>query len=304
MINCYLLEEHNEAFFTWVNAYKEGLIRKNSLLLHFDDHSDFRVPTFIDSVSDIFKWDKTAIYNFTYNQVNIDTFIAPCIYLNIIKDFIWIRHEMPLQNKKEMRMRSFNGLGKKLIMEDAASHNETGDSQLFSYTRIPADRFYETAMDSGQETIILDIDLDYFSCCENPFIENEILIEITEQEYNEFIQNKKYHYLNYITANVTAKKHNDSFFYILNHIPEIYPSRRKVSEKIILERIDQLVFNLKNKKINPSIITLCRSRNSGFTPADQWKFIEDNLLFKLSSLYPIAVKHIENQAIAKSYETA
>jgi hypothetical protein len=53
------------------------------------------------------------------------------------------------------------------------------------------------------------------------------------------------------------------------------------------------------KLSKPSLITVCRSRYSHFSPADQWAYMEKKLLEKLQSLYTLDVRSIHE--IVESY---
>ena len=117
------------------------------------------------------------------------------------------------------------------------------------------------------------------------------MIEISEHEYEEFNTNP-YHYLHFITAHAEVQTWNGSYFYVLNRTGETYPSRREVTEPEILLRIKQLVNDLANRNIQPAVITICRSRHSGFTPRHQWDFIEAHLISALCCLYPARITYI------------
>jgi hypothetical protein len=67
-----------------------------------------------------------------------------------------------------------------------------------------------------------------------------------------------------------------------------------VSENEILVRIENFVNNIIVKGVKPSIISICRSRYSGYTPDDQWKYIEDTLLQNLNNHFKIEVNNVEN----------
>ena len=154
----------------------------------------------------------------------------------------------------------------------------------------------ETINQENRETkIILDIDLDYFSCAGNPNELEEIYIEITKGEYNTF-QSNRYHRLNYCGfGKIEAIQKNKKSFYKINDYKEIYPSHLKVDEAEIITRIDKFTNTLINKKIVPLIISICRSSYSGYTAKEQVNFIMDNLLFKLSGVFELnKVSLIEN----------
>ena len=77
------------------------------------------------------------------------------------------------------------------------------------------------------------------------------------------------------------------YFYVINSYDEIYLERTQVSDEKAVRRIAEFTDMLAMKKIHPSMINICRSRYSGFTPEDQWAFLEEELVSRLRSLYNV-----------------
>ncbi len=71
------------------------------------------------------------------------------------------------------------------------------------------------------------------------------------------------------------------------------PLDLKVSFQEIDRRIERFIDELKDKKINPILIDICRSRHSGYTPEDQWEYIENKLLEGLKTLGNLDVSNIQ-----------
>ncbi len=290
----FIVEEHNEAFYVWMKAYRDGLIAPGNLLLHFDDHADFRYPVLDTSICEVMNMTGDATAHFVRAELNIDSFIVPAIYLGLINSFCWVRQDIEKTVTQSLFARTFNNEGKYFLQGIAKNGLPDEKCVPFQYIKTGAEGF--SVLDNNNisaQDVLLDIDLDYFSCCENPYVQNEVVIEITEQEYNDFLQNR-YHYLHFVTARVEAVQYNQSYFYVLNGVAERYPSKREVDENEIIRRIGKLVNDLAEKRIEPSLITICRSRHSGFTPRHQWQFIESNLLSALGMLYDTDVRHVHS----------
>lgn len=281
----YIIEEHNEAFYVWWKARQNGLIGDGNCLLHFDDHADFRYPALNNSVYRLWEEDDRFLEGFVRADLHIDSFVVPAIYAGLVGQYCWMRQGVERTLVQPMAVRTFNNEGKYFL---PAVEGALG-SRPFTHIKTGPAGF--AGLDLGSAPVLLDIDLDYFSCCENPYISNEIVIEITEQEYEEFISNP-YHYLHFITAHAEVQTWNGSYFYVLNRIGELYPSRREVSEAEIVLRIRKLVNDLASRDIQPAVITICRSRHSGFTPRHQWEFIEAHLVSALCCLYPARITSI------------
>lgn len=289
----FIVEEHNEAFMVWVKALQQGNIRPGSRLLHFDDHADLKAPVLTVSVHDILSKDTAYLADFTNRVLKIDTFIMPAIYMGIISEMYWIRHGVQQTLDLRMYVRSYNNEGKKLLSDQLDRLKDLSvDHRPYRYVKADATSFLQLEH-PADIPVLLDIDLDYFSCCETPSESNNVLIEITRNEYESF-KKDRYHYLNFLTAHIDAVEYNGAYFYVINGYPEQYPSKREVSETEIRSRIQYFAACLKEAAVRPQLITICRSRISGFTPAHQWEFIEKELLSTLRDSYNLDTHHIES----------
>ncbi len=289
----FLIEEHNEAFYVWLYSLKKQLIKEQgNILLHFDDHSDMSTPRFNTSIKEFSANTIELIQDFTYQELGIATFIMPAIYLKLISDVWWVKYDTKKEQDVDMFIKSYDDNNKYLISGKKSALTKetlTKSVSFFNYKNIDATSFDKTSLLNNN--ILLDIDLDYFSCNDNPYNMNEIMIEITEEEYLEF-QKNEYHYLNFIVTNIKAIKYQGNFYYVINYFKDIHPSSRKVNKETICKRVDDFIKSLKKQKVVPQIITICRSRYSGFTPIDQWELIEEKLLLGLQEIYNIDVHHI------------
>jgi hypothetical protein len=295
-IPIFIVEEHHEAFIAWIFAIQQGWMQaKGNCLYHVDEHSDMGTPRFNASVHDLNKGELDKVKRFAYQELNIASFIVPACYLEIFSQIYWIRqkHRKILHEPINMFVRSYNQAGKRLLsgkVKDIKSDIPNEDRKLFDYYLQTVDQ-----LPSNKE-VVLDIDLDYFSCSGNPNELKEIYIEITEEEQARFSANK-YHRLNYCgLGRIETTVLDGRFYYVINNYNEIYPSFTTVSETLIEERIMYFIKILKEKHVSPSIITICRSRYSGYTPPNQWEYIETQLLSGLDEIYSIENIHL-NQLV-------
>ena len=294
-IRTFLMEEHNEAFFIWKYAIKNGFLKKtNNTLLHIDEHSDMKPPnlnTSIHTLSDNLE----DIKKFTEKELHIASFIIPAIYDQVFNKMIWVknRHAGKITKENKLYVRSYNSNGAKLIVQRLSNLEGVSniddqflqDLSPFSYSKYHIDDL------PILENVVLDIDLDYFSCVQNP-LEEQLKIEITKEEYQSFITNK-YHRIRYFDfGRVDVEMNDNKYYYCLNNFKNRYISPLKVDKDQIILRIENVIKSLQQKEITPQIITICRSRFSGYTSKDQWLFIEEQLIKRLKEIYKLSIQPI------------
>lgn len=295
IIPTFVIEEHHEAFLVWHHAIANHLIpESDNCLLHFDEHSDMSMPRLNISADHMGK-DQEAIQNFTYNELNIANFILVAVYQGLFDEVIWVKQQHKHLEPKRLNMfvSSYNDLGKKLMTGKVSAEVTGGTEEIKSYREYRYSQLNGSQLEVLDAPFLLDIDLDYFSCTQNPYESKEIEVEISETEYKRF-QNDPYHKLRFITSRLETKIQDGKYYYVINKYDEIYESPLKMDEEVINMRLSAFFSQLAAQREKPMLITICRSRYSGFTPEDQWAFIENALLEGLQRLYGINVVHIKN----------
>ena len=143
---------------------------------------------------------------------------------------------------------------------------------------------------AADQPVVLDIDLDYFSCDQ---AENQVeRIEVMAAEYDAFHRNP-YHFLRINQGNrIRIKNENGRYFLYLKQYEEKAPCVLKMSKDVICRRLDEVLGSLIRNRIQPVMIDIARSRFSGYTPRDQWEFIEERLLEKLQTEYSLDIRKI------------
>jgi hypothetical protein len=299
----FIFEEHHEAFFVWNYSIKNKLIpRFNNTLLHVDEHSDMAVPHFNYSIN-LLNDNLQDIYNFTYNELTIENFIVSAIYQGMYSQIYWLYQSNNERKgaKKQILVYSHNGEGKVLRIDAncdvgaLAFFNPDLKNVLFKSLKTH-DEFSES------KSVVLDIDLDYFSCNPKGY-DFKGKLEVTKEQYDAFYTDK-HHFLRLCLGSGIKSEVEDGKYYLcFNSLaPEYIPSKLKVSEEKIVMRIDLLIDFLIKNNVKPRLINICRSRLSGFTPEDQWEFIEEKLIKKLSSLYNFEINHIKEIFAQESIE--
>jgi hypothetical protein len=287
-IPAFVIEEHHEALLVWNYAVIDGWIPETgNALLHADEHADMGCAHFRRPLRPLFR-NFSELWKFTYEEVSIYEFIVAAIHQGILNRVCWLQPRPGPRNEQEICISSHESLGKVLrLTSGGATPGSDGVVASYQVQNVQGDF-------ASAESLILDIDLDYFSCDQ---AENKVdRLEVSEQEYCSF-KNDNYHFLRINQGSrVTACRENGKFYLYLKRYQDKAPCPLKVGKDAILARLELLSRYLKRNRIQPSLITVARSRISGYTPEDQSQYIEENLVRALSDLFEIDWKTLESIA--------
>lgn len=282
----YIVEEHHEAYFVWGYAMQHGqLAPSGNALLHIDEHADLSVPAFRSPIRERAS-DLSALAAFTYHQLGIASFILPAVYQGIFDEVCWVHPRVAKGRASRVQVSSFQGDGMNLQMLPAPAQNAEpgGDARVFDYRLHPIAEPYSTS-----RSVVLDIDIDFFSSDEGS---KSCRLEVTRDEYDRFLR-EPYHMLRLMPNKAARASIEDGRFYLevtsSHPEPVLHPPP---TPSQIAERVAAFISFLETSAVAPQIIIVCRSRFSGFTPADQWEFIEQTVLAGLRQLYNFEPVHI------------
>jgi hypothetical protein len=284
-----IVEEHHEAFFVWnYFAKKNVLSARRNTLLHVDKHADMGRPVLQTSLKHC-DGDLRQLLSFTQRQLGIADFIVPAVYKGLFDQIYWIHRGCNLfETKKTIHVVSQNGDGRNLLITDNIHYAGPFNPDR-THATIHQIEITNSIAPSGP--VVLDIDLDYFYCDDHGGGSWEI--QVTEEEYTGFVTDP-YHKLRLtLGGRAQAEKRNGKFFFI-NHDHGIQDSQGVEKEKeTINRRIQRFVDWLQHNSVEPVLIDICRSRFSGYTPERHWRLIEQRLLEKLQTLFPVTTKGLD-----------
>lgn len=295
-IPLYLFDEHNDAFYYWQKARFAGCIDSSIDLFHIDAHNDmskphrFRQSLYPGRDVDILPYYK----NFARQELTIANFIFPAVLCGIIKNVYFFypawRSFKPARVKirvgsvfgegNQIRYPTWLAGGRRKITVDKA----LPDLKMFTYKASPIERM------PTNRKVILDIDLDYFSCCDTVQNNWKFRLAVTNEQYRQ-----AHSFLMDETIPFSGLEFN---FIMEKNKPAVIISFKKIEDKSYLperreidKSIDILIGALSKHAIKPAVITICRSRISGFTPSEYIGYIENLLVRRLSEIYSLQINN-------------
>jgi sulfatase maturation enzyme AslB (radical SAM superfamily) len=282
-------EEHNEAFLVWHAAVRHGLLpARGNVLLHVDQHSDMKAPRFHRPLPEIGA-DLAEITRFTYQELDIESFIVPACLQGFFDRIEWLQRDEPPATWR-FCVTSLRGEREVLATRKQAPGGDEPpvEGPWLTWITRGLDGPAPEPPAAGAGTV-LGIDLDYFSCDEA--LNRRASVEISRAELESF-ENDPYHALR-LGSRFRSRVEDGRCFLDFNCFDEELVSPRRSTEAEYASRVRDLVEFLSRNRLRPQLIHITRSRRSGFTPADQWQRIEDLLLGGLHSLYDLRMTSIE-----------
>lgn len=95
-IPVYIFDNHNHAFYFWMEGFNAGILEKGATLIHVDQHKDARKPdSYLDE--ERFK-DPAQVFAYVNSALNVGNFIDPALKTGHVKNLINIDNEYSVWN--------------------------------------------------------------------------------------------------------------------------------------------------------------------------------------------------------------
>lgn len=291
-----IVEEHHEVFIAWHQALERGLFQagQRNTLLHVDAHADMSILPSRRPIPDT-PCDMQTIRDFVRDELCISSFILPAVYQKLFDEICWLVPQQvirkfqgkPAHEKQYKYVRSFQEQKRTLVVYDDPllgwSDKPWQDRRPFCYWYQSVDYPFDSPA-----PVILDIDLDYFCCAS--VVDRFQRLEITAAEY-ERCRTEPYRKLN-LHFHYRLEEADGQYFICFNPPFDMGEAvRNQYSEDAIQRDIEAFLTYLDTYRINPRLITLCRSRHSGYTPEVAWQSLEERLLAGLSKRFDLNISY-------------
>lgn len=293
MIPLYSFAEHSEAFYYWHKAKHEDYIRQPMDLFHIDAHNDmgfpkvFKKPLYYPPQNPNNKY-LEYFEDFAKNELNISNFILPAVLSGLIRNvyFIYPGWRMIKVVRRKMNIASAFGEGKILKRQMDLKRSPASETVLKALPDLKCFNYYAAEIEKMPKNrkVILDIDFDYFACRDSILNQINYELEVTNEQFlnkEKLLCDKT---LQFSGLDFCFEEKNGKYYVKISH-RKAEDAAYLPSKEDIESEIDTLVSTLRDKKITPAVITLCRSSISGYCPKDYVEFIEEKLKQKLVTTF-------------------
>ena len=261
----YIIEEHNEAFYEIVKLVNDN---EKYTLIHVDEHHDFGTPIILKNDLINYKVEKN-LKDITYNQLRVSDYIIPLFHLGIIDTSIWLSNNEKEYYFEFVTFEEFVSCNHVMIGCKQVQPNGNNNKFLEVTLRSDIQPFIES------KNIILSIDLDYFSCSDEAG--ERTVIEITEEEFIRFNSNLYHKCRLNFGSRISCNTKDGKYYMVHQHMDGKFVNKQRSKDEIYNKLTEFEIF-LKNNKVKPNIIIICKSLISGYTPSHQYNDLLSNVL--------------------------
>lgn len=282
-----IMNEHRDAFYHWHAMIDAGYIPpEGNYLLHIDHHDDMESGGY---AADLTQMPRTAAeaFRFTDECLGIADFIIPAVFQRIFPVAHILKNLLP--KKVTTRNLAVRLIGSHVLGVSeyvAAMHSpQWGNDPARNVRFERRDGGLKEPQDlHGAESLVLDVDLDYF-CWDNSLTSvPEARMEITPEAYREYQADRDHPFRILPKKMITAEEHDGRYYLIVR---EYFGRTPLPDEERILKRIDRFFVWLKETGVTPKAIDICRSSKSGYLPAERAEFVEAQFMERLKREFDV-----------------
>ena len=282
MIPVFRMEEHGEAYAVWHRAVDEGLMGSGgNLLLHVDHHDDLECGPYRHDFSEPTKNAEEAL-SLVREVLGIADFIVPALWEGVFDRMINFKRIFPGGRPARTKVVQLRR-GCDLVFRDyiplVDSAAEEGTLRLIRYEELSL-----TKPEPIEQPVVLDIDLDYFCWDDSLSTGRDPRLEITREAFEAF-QSDPRHPLRIHARRMVYVEQAGERYYL--RIQEPGPPKKLTRDERICQRVEKFFAWLDENQIRPAVIDICRSRISGYCPADRWARVEELVLAALGERFPL-----------------
>ena len=272
-----IVEEHNEAFVAWNAGLRLGYLPESGgALLHVDEHADMAAPHFHVPLEPQLD-DLDRLQAFTQTQMAIYDFIVPAVHQGLFNEVWWLNH---VADPPELQELVVTAAGRE--EQILATRPAGGRGRPFRFVTQTMRAPYAPC---GPTT--LDIDLDFFSCDQAEH--SSPRLEITAAAAADYHRDGRHFLKLLLGSRASVVAEDGRHFFVLRDFRERERCSRKATPLMVKARLATLEWYLREHGVVPGMVTVARSRLTGYTPEEQWQAIEAGVLAMLARLYPIRV---------------
>ncbi len=98
-----VMDNHNHAFYFWMEAALQGRLAPGATLVHVDQHKDMRRPESLFVADEL---TLEAIFDYTHRSLNVGNYIVPAVELGVVGERIMITGASDLDSMEGMEARN------------------------------------------------------------------------------------------------------------------------------------------------------------------------------------------------------
>ncbi|MFA5828902.1 MAG: UPF0489 family protein [Candidatus Gracilibacteria bacterium] len=111
----YIFDNHNHAFYFWLEGRKEGFLQDGATLIHVDQHKDNRIPESFLTKEDSTNLEK--VFTYTNTVLNVGNFIPAAEHIGLIKEIIFVNSETSLLELAQKINSAFQNPAPNMILD-------------------------------------------------------------------------------------------------------------------------------------------------------------------------------------------